>query len=41
MPLAHLPKCTLFAPQNSISLWMAVIPRRDEKQRSCKIMGGK
>ena len=47
MPLAHLPLYTLFAPQNfaqalfSISLGKAVIPRRNEKQRLCKILGGK
>ena len=46
-PLAHIPKCTLFAAQNfakalfSISLGTAVTPRRNEKQRLCKILGGK
>ena len=45
-PLAHIPKCTLFAAQNfvkalfSISLGTAVTPRRNEKQRLCKIWGG-
>ena len=47
---AHLPYCTLFAPQNfaqalfSISLGTAVIPRGNEmkkKKRLCKILGGK
>ena len=48
-PLAHLPYCTLFAPQNfaqalfSISLGTAVIPRRNEmkkkKKRLCKNFG--
>ena len=46
-PLAHIPECTLFAAQNfakalfSISLGTAVIPSRNEKQRLCKILGGK
>ena len=45
MLLAHLPICTLLAPQNfaiffSISLGTAAIPRRNEKQRLCKIGGG-
>ena len=41
--LAHLPKCTLFVSQNfaqvlfSISLGTAVIPKRNEKQRLCKL----
>ena len=42
-PLIHLPQCTAFAPQNfawalfSIPLGMAVIPRRNEKQRQCRL----
>ena len=45
-PLAHIPKCTLFAAQNfakalfSISLGTAVTPRRNEKQRLCIFFGG-
>ena len=41
--LAHLPKCTLFVSQNfaqvlfSISIGTAVIPKRNEKQRLCKL----
>ena len=41
-PLAHLPYCTLFAPQNfaqalfSISLGIAVIPRRNEMKKKKK-----
>ena len=42
-PLIHLPQCTAFAPQNfawalfSIPLGTAVIPRRNEKQRQCRL----
>ena len=45
--LSHLPKCTLFAPQNfaqvlfSVPFEMAVIPRRNGKQRLYKIFGVK
>ena len=41
-PLAHLPYCTLFAQQNfaqalfSISLGIAVIPRRNEMKKKKK-----
>ena len=46
-PLVHLPYCTSFAVQNfawalfSISPGTTVIPRSNEKQRLCKILGGK
>ena len=43
---AHLPKCTLFAPQNFaealflISVGTAVIPRRNENQKIMQNFGG-